>query len=245
MNFVSSEIECEVLKTDDGRIGCLTPLEYPDGDAVVVWVRYLGGLFEVSDAGEGRLERLGAVGDKKALKDATERLAETWNVRVGEDRIAADANAQNLGECIWRVASASTQMASTLDTLRPRSAVAREDEFVQVVARTLTERKLPVERNSKLAGRSGHQHSATIFVPSSEAVIEPIGQEANWNRVNATYAKFGDLAQANGFQLYSLLDDRQGSPEQEIESMLVQVSDVLTWTQHDQWLRSAFGSRDT
>lgn len=245
LSYVAEEIECEIVDAERGRIGCLTPLEYPDGDAVVIWVRNVGGLFEVTDFGEGQLERLGSVGDKKALKEATDRLAQTWDVRIAKDRIAADASDKTLGECIWRVASASAQMAGAVDALRPKTAVVREDEFVQVVDRTFRERDFSVERESKLAGGSGHQHKATIFLPSSESVIEPISQDTNWNRVNATYAKFGDLSQANGYKLYSLLDDRQTTPEREVESMLIQVSDVLTWTRHDEWLKTAFESRDT
>ncbi len=248
LNFVAEGIECEVVDAEQGRVGCLTPLEYPDGDGVVIWVRNVGGHFEVTDFGEGQMERLGSVGDigdKKALKAATEDLALTWDVRIAKDRIAADADDKTLGECIWRVASASAQMAGTLDALRPKSAIVREDEFVQVVDRTFRERSFPVERGSKLAGGSGHEHSATFFLPSSEAVIEPISEDTNWNRVNATYAKFGDLSQANGFRLYSLLDDREKTPKREVESMLIQVSSVLTWRQHDEWLSSAFGSRDT
>lgn len=245
LSFVAEEIECEVVDTEQGRVGCLTPLEYPDGDAVVVWVRNVGGHFEVTDFGEGQMERLGSVGDKKALNEATNRLASAWDVRVAKGRIAADSDDKTLGECIWRVASASAQIAGTVDALRPRSAVVREDEFVQIVDRTLRERDFSVERGNKLEGGSGHKHSATIFLPSSESVIEPISEDPNWNRVNATYAKFGDLSQANGYRLYSLLDDRENAPEHEVESMLIQVSGVLTWTQHEDWIKTTFASRGT
>lgn len=241
--YVDGEIECELLANDvKGRVGCLTPLEYPDGDAVVIWVSDLGGHFEVSDLGEGQFERLGTVSDRKALKAVLSQASLTWDVRIAKSGITADADQNNLGECIWRVASASVQAAQAIGGLRPKPTVVHEDEFVQVVDQTLRDRDLSIERESKLAGKSGHNHTATIFLPATESVVEPISAETNWNRVNATYAKFGDLSEANGFHLYSLLDDRAEAPKRDVESMLLQVSDVLTWSQHDDWLGSAFNA---
>ena len=49
---LNKDLACEVLEDDTGRVGCLTPFEYPDGDAVVVWVREMGDKMEVSDYGE-------------------------------------------------------------------------------------------------------------------------------------------------------------------------------------------------
>lgn len=246
LRYVDAEIECELLPNDGkGRVGCLTPLEYPDGDGVVVWVSDLGGLFEVTDLGEGQFERLGSVGDKKALKAALAMTASTWDVRISEHGITADGDGGQLGECVWRVASASAEIARVIAGLKPKSEIVHEDEFVQIVDRTFRDRDLSIERGSRLAGKSGHSHTATIFLPDTESIVEPINATPHWSSVNAIYAKFGDLSQSNGFRLYSLLDDRASSPKPDVESMLIQVSSVLPWSRHDDWLKSAFESRGT
>ena len=51
-DYLTSEIDCRVLSRDDARIGCLTPLDYPDGDGVVVWIEQRNGTVEVTDYGE-------------------------------------------------------------------------------------------------------------------------------------------------------------------------------------------------
>jgi hypothetical protein len=50
--FVTTEIECEALDDETSRVGCITPLEYDNGDSVVVWVELWGDQFTISDYGE-------------------------------------------------------------------------------------------------------------------------------------------------------------------------------------------------
>ena len=122
-----------------------------------------------------------------------------------------------------------------LSRRRERAVVERRD-FLGEVRQTFDRRELPVEVEHELVGRSGHAHRATIYLPKTETVVEPI--EGHWNRVTAAYAEFGDLQSANGYRLYSLLDDRKETPHDDVSRLLAQVSDVVEWSRREEWLGS-------
>ena len=70
--FLSDEIVCEVMADGTDRIGCLTPIEYPDGDSVVVWVdRRADAAIEVSDYGEG-------LSGKPSVRTESRKPCPTW-----------------------------------------------------------------------------------------------------------------------------------------------------------------------
>lgn len=233
--FLSEDVVCDVLEDGTQRIGCVTPLEYPDGDAVVVWVRELGGKFEVSDYGEGLTEQTTRPRERKSLSQLALRTANVFGVNFFEGRLGTQCNPDQLGESIWRVASASAQIAQTIACSKPqRRKETEENDFVQLVDHTLRDQHVPIEREHRLKGISGHSHRATIYISGSHSIIEPVA--GHWNQVASVYTKFSDLAPVNGFKRYSLLDDRQEQPGEDIRSLLVQVSDVLSWSSHDNWL---------
>lgn len=233
---LSADIACGVLDDGSNRIGCVTPFEYPDGDAVVVWVRELGGKIEVSDYGEGLAEQEHRTDYERGIvSDLARNAARGHGVRAFEGRIGAQCDPTELGEIVLRVASASAQLAASIACQKPgRRKESEENEFVRLVDETLRERKVPVEREHKIEGSSGHSHRATIYVPHSHTILEPVG--GHWNQVASVYTKFSDLAPVNGFKRYSLLDDRQDQPGEDVRSLLVQVSDVIAWSSHDTWL---------
>ena len=233
---LSSDIACNVLEDGSNRIGCVTPFEYPDGDAVVIWVREMGGQLEVSDYGEGLAEQeYRSDHERRVVSDLAQHAARTHGVRAFEGRLGAQCDPGDLGEVVLRVASASAQVAASIACQKPsRRKESEENEFVQLVDETLRERHVPVEREHKLEGSSGHSHRATIYVPHTHSILEPVG--GHWNQVASVYTKFSDLAPVNGFKRYSLLDDRQEQPGDDVRTLLVQVSDVIAWSGHDTWL---------
>ena len=233
---LSTDVVCDFLDDGSNRIGCITPFEYPDGDAVVVWVRELGGKVEISDYGEGFSEQeFRSDYERRLVADLAEHAARVHGVRVFEGRLGAQAAVGQLGEFILRVASASAQVAQEIASSKPtRRKDTEENEFVRLVAETLQERHVPIEREHKIQGSSGHSHRATIFVSHTHSIIEPVA--GHWNQVASVYTKFSDIASVNGFNRYALLDDRREKPGEDIRSLLVQVSDVLTWSGHDGWV---------
>jgi hypothetical protein len=233
---LSSDLACEILDDGTGRVGCLTPFEYPDGDAVVVWVRELGGKMEVSDYGEGLADQeFRSDYERGIVSDLAQGAARVNGVRAFEGRMGTQCEPDALGESVLKVASASAQVAASIACQKPgRRKESEENEFVRLVDETLRQSNVPVEREHKLVGASGHSHRATIYVPHSHTILEPVG--GHWNQVASIYTKFSDLAPVNGFKRYSVLDDRQEQPGDDVRTLLVSVSDVITWSAHDRWL---------
>lgn len=235
--FISGEIVCEPMTDGTNRVGCVTPLDYPDGDAVVVWVRERGdSALEVSDYGEGLVGQMFRPDrEQKATSLMATQIADQFGVNLYEGRLATQCKSADLGEWVWRVASASAQIANALTYAKPqRRKETEEKEFVRLVATTFADRHIPIEREHRLEGFSGHPHRATIWIPATHSIIEPVA--GHWNQVASVFTKFSDLAKVNGFSRYSLLDDRAEKPGEDARSLLVGVSDVLTWSGHDAWL---------
>jgi hypothetical protein len=233
---LANEIVCEVIATEDQRLGCLTPLDYPSGDGIMVWIedRYDG--LMVTDYGESLTELIGHPSqDHKALLDEATAICRRLDLEFRSGRIVTIANHEGVGDAIWRIATAAAQVAQMSVDFHPQRRH-REQSFLYEIEDALRQRKLPVERERRLAGRSGHKHRASLYVPDREIIVEPVGGTGNWNQISTVYAKFGDLSRANGFRLYSVVDDREGALKDDLANLLVQVSDVIDWTRRDEWL---------
>jgi hypothetical protein len=235
--FVASEIECEPLDDGSSRVGCVMPLEYANNDSVVVWVELWGDRFTISDYGDAfqavaaRISR-----DIADFSAEAEQVCRPLGVKVRDRALFADATREELGEAVWRVATAAHDVAELAVGFRKPRGVSGERYFVSEVEHELRNRAVFVEREVELAGSSGHKHRATLFVPAREAVVEPIQAAAHYNTISAVYAKFGDLSHANGYQRLALVDDRHERLSQDLAAMLVQVSDVVSWTRLDEWI---------
>ena len=116
-------------------------------------------------------------------------LVAPLDVDVKDGSLVAQADKGELGDAVWRVAMAATQIAERAARFRqPRHP--REQAFTLEVERVLRdERRLPVEREVKLEGSSGHIHRATLFVPTTHTILEPVEATAHYNAISAIYAK--------------------------------------------------------
>lgn len=234
--YLAEDVVCDLLDDGSSRIGCVMPFEYPDGDSVVVWVRELGDKMEVSDYGEGFLgQEWRSDYERRSVNDLAKHAAKVFGVGAFEGRLGAQCSRRDLGENVWRVGQASAHVAQLIACSKPaRRKETEESEFVSLVDKTLRERNVPIEREHRLKGSSGHSHRATIFISHSHSILEPVA--GHWNQVASVYTKFSDLAKVNGFKRYALLDDRQEKPGEDVRSLLVEVSDVISWSGHDTWL---------
>ena len=240
LTWLGAEIECEPLGERDSRIGCLTPLEYPSGDGVTVWVDPReGDRINVSDHGEAYVALLGRPPqDFKVLHDMAVQLATEAGLSYDRGQFSVQTEVTDAAEAVWRVASASRRLADAAVLYRPRRRRMRDTEFVRTVESEFLERRLPLRREERLIGSSGHAHRVTFVLPRQDAVMETVGAEGHWNQVTSVYARLGDLGSANGYKLYSLLDDRSGPLGGEIAQLLLQVSRVVQWSQREEWLGS-------
>lgn len=236
--FVASEIECQTVRDEPSRVGCVMPLQYGDGDSIVVWVEHWGDQFVVSDYGEAFMPAASrAPRDQTDFFAQAESLCAPFGVRVANGILSVQVDAKCLGDAAWRVATAAATVHHHASGFRrPRQHQDTPSYFVTEVERELLNRKLHVERNVKLEGSSGHPHRATIFVPESESILEPIEAAAHYNRISSVYAKFGDLSHANGYRRWSLIDDRHDTLSDDLAAMLIQVSDVIRWSRRDEWI---------
>ncbi len=235
---MTDEVDCYVLDAPDGRIGCVTPLQYPDGDHVLVWVRpRVGGDFEVSDYGDSAAESAsGKTKERGHFEDFAGVTACGQGAQFVGGRLSAECDWTELPEYVWRVAVAASQVGQAAAAYQPRAAreTDPEDEFASAVATELQSVGATVERERKLDGQSGHHHRATLYLPDSETVIEPVA--GHWNQVTAVFTRLADLGGANGYRLYSVLDDREGDPGQDVPNLLLNVSRVIQWSRRGEWL---------
>lgn len=240
LTHLGAEIECESLGGEDRRIGCLTPLEYPSGDGVTVWVDPReGGRVDVSDHGEAHVALLERPPqDFKALHEMALQFAAEAGLTYDRGQFSTQTEGAETADAVWRVASASVRLAEAAVLYHPRRRRSRENEFVRTVELDLLDRRVPVNREERLVGSSGHVHRVTFVLPRQEAVMETVGAEGYWNQVTSVYARLGDLSTANGYKTYSLLDDRTGPVDEEIPRLLLQVSRVVEWSQREEWLGS-------
>lgn len=238
--YIAEAVACHVISAEDGRVGCQVPLQYPDGDGVTVWVRpRIGDSFEVTDYGEALAEAVsGKTKERERLEEFASEAAAGQGARFVRGRLFAECRMEELAEYVWRVGVAAAQLGQAAAASRPRQERQKgeEDEFVSTVAHEFTERHVTVERGTPLDGRSSHKHRATFYLPRTETVIEPVA--GHWNQVTSVFARLADLGGANGYKLFSLLDDRAGKPEEDVPGLLVQVSNVVQWTRRDEWFSS-------
>lgn len=235
--LITESVAARLLSEQDGRIGCLTPLQYPDGDNVVVWVRpRVGGDFEVTDYGEALAESAaGKTKERSNLEEFAGSAAAAQGARFVNGRLFVECDWDRLPDYVWGIATAASQVAqaAAAQRTRPTKGETIEAEFVSVVARDLGAHGIQVEREHRVGGKSGHRHNATLFLPQSETVLEPVG--GHWNQVTSVFARLADLSGTNGYHLFSLLDDREATPEHDVPGLLLQVSRVVEWSRREEW----------
>jgi hypothetical protein len=214
------------------------PLQYPNGDSVTIWVEPYGDRLRVSDYGESFIDVAGRRRrDVTDMETVATDIGRRWAVEVMNGSLLVQARPEDLGDAVWRVATVACRVAQAAQRFRPtKTQHDREQHFAREVELELRGHNLTVEREVRLAGASGHQHKATLYIPTVEAILEPISASGHANQINSVYAKFGDLSRANGYRRLSLVDDRHGRLSDDLAGMLVQVSDVVGWTRRDEWI---------
>jgi hypothetical protein len=238
-SFVSGEVTC--FDAPQGMIGCNLPITYPDGDYVTVYVGQRDDKWEVTDRGEGYMVVLTRyTPDFPYFRNLAQAICQSLGVVFQNGRVVSAAQDQSLVAEIWAVARAASRIAEAVSFYKPRKPRATRVEvapsFADEVAHELVTRNVEIAREVPVVGASGHQHRVTLFVPSREAVIEPLLPASPFGSVSLTYAKFGDIAQANGYARYAVIDDRSGEPTADIVRLLGQVGQVVEWTEREPWL---------
>jgi hypothetical protein len=239
---IGAMFEC---KSHGQYVRVRTPLLYPDGGLVDVFVRERNGHIAVTDLGEalGWL-RQQTVGGKRSPKQ--QRLLQdiclTLGVELFRGQLFARANnGARLTDLILRVAQAVVRVADLWFTMRMRSLESVTDE----VADYLQDQSIPHERSVKLAGRSGRDwtldfqilgetRSALVFVLAS-------GARAGARRVTEhVVAGWHDLSQfrvgPQATRFVSLFDDTSDVWSEDDFRLVESLSDVSRWTRPDEFV---------
>ncbi|MGD0165699.1 MAG: hypothetical protein ABSC51_00205 [Gaiellaceae bacterium] len=237
LSFVSENLELEVVGE---KVACVLPVDYPDGDAVVVYLSERQEGIELSDYGLGWEKATFRTGMKNwRARDAAESICRNAGISFWKGRVTTLAKPSALADVIWRVGLASMSIAEAPTfTLAD---VKKETTFVDEVETVLQTRRVEVLRESPLVGDSGHSYRPTFFLPSRHAVVEPLSPESGWQRASAIYVEFGDISRTNGYDLMAVLDDRATTPNDQVLSLLLQVGSVVQWSQRDPWLANMAG----
>ena len=235
MRFLDREVEVETV--GERRIAVLTPAEYPDGDGIVVWItdREDGG-FEISDLGSADARLVTTGPGRKGLGPIAAGVCRRLGVRFESGVVVTRVASEAVAEACWRVAQAAAAIAEAQTYQRKQQP--KEATFVEAVTRELRSRDLAVETEVELHGASSHAYLASVYLPATETVIEPISGEQAWNKARAVYVEFGDLTQANGYKTLAVLGDLEGESAQSVEELLLQVGHVTRWAERSRWLET-------
>lgn len=102
---VASQITCQSV---DSRVGCIMPMQYADGDNIVVWIELRGDQFHVSDYGESFIAAVAwEPSDLDDLFTEARSLCRPWGIDVISGALSTQAERQTLGDAVWRTATAA------------------------------------------------------------------------------------------------------------------------------------------
>ncbi len=225
----------------DEGVRVRTPLMYPDGGVVDVFVLRRNGGLKITDFGES----LGWL----RTQSVSRRISPKQNRMIGDVcrtlglelergqlllRVSADAA---VGDSVLRVAQGAVRVTDLWFTLRTRVAQSASDE----VHEWLTERRITHERGVKRTGRSGRQwtidfetrtgnRTALVFLLStgSRGAARRITEH-----VVAGCVDLSHLRESQQLTLVSLFDDTQDLWQKEDFQLVEQQSEVALWSSPD------------
>lgn len=214
----------------------LTPIEYPGGDSVVVYIGKADtGELIATDLASAEAELLSV--DFKVSKgtEFAHQISNDLDVRWDAGRFFQVVNvADEVGDVCWRVAQAASRMAGARGVVRGKTQ--DRDDFPDLLEQALQDQGIDVKRNQSLDGASGHTHKPAFFDPERELVIENISGNNSWPRAAAVLAEFTDLSQVNGFQFLAVIDDRRGDSRKQERNLLTTIAPVSNWSRRDDWI---------
>jgi hypothetical protein len=128
--YMLEDVVCVPVSEMASRVACSTPIEYRDGDRVAAWVTSNNGSVSVTDYGRGFERILSHPPQTRArLQQLGRSFASGHGVDSYDGRVSASVEASEVGEAIWRVASASAHKHNGGPPLRYSLADDREQNL--------------------------------------------------------------------------------------------------------------------
>ena len=229
-----------------GGVRVRTPLMYPDGGVVDVFVLERDGGFTISDYGEslGWL-RLQSVSRRRSPKQnrMIGDVCQTLGLELERGqlvlRVAAGAV---LGESVLRLAQGAVRLSDLWFTLRTRAAESAADE----VHEWLAERHIVHERGVRRTGRSGREWTVDFQTRTDQRTsivfLLSTGSRSAARRITEpVVAGCVDLSHLREthpqLTLVSLFDDTQDLWRSEDFQLLEQQSEVALWSSPERFER--------
>lgn len=241
--------ECAPAPREGIRIR--TPLMYPDGGIVDVFVLTRPDGYEVTDFGEAlgwlRSQSLsGRFSDKQ--KRMVEDVCQTLGIELFRGQLVRRCgNVADLSETVMRLAQAVVRVSDLWFTLRTRAVESVADE----VRDWLQERRIPFDRGVPHSGRSGRVWTVDYQTRTDErtslVLLLSTGSRAAARRITEhAVAAWHDLNHMKVTQSHlgfvSLFDDTEDVWQKEDFRLVEDLSTIARWSRPDeveQTLRAA------
>ena len=235
----------ECTEVSRGSVRVRTPLLYPDGGLIDVFVIERSGEYLVTDHGDS----LGWLG----MQTASDRLTANQNEMIDDiclglgirrDRGQLTATCEKpfaIADAIHRLGQAALRVADVNFTFRTRQVQSIGDE-IETWLRSRSE-QFRVERNVKRRGASGHDWTLDYSVSVQERtslmfLLTASNPSTAWTRSTIVFAGFSDLreqALENGSVAHiSLFDNTETTWRPDSVSLLGRVSTPVMWSERDQ-----------
>lgn len=134
------------LERHAGGICVLTPVEYPDADAVAVYVEQTStGEYFVSDMSGADQRLIGSL-NARAAANRARGITSRYDTRFVHGSVTALAPEEGVPDACWRVAQASAAVADIATHEGPQ--VLAQRPFDDIVASLLTERTADIRSNA-------------------------------------------------------------------------------------------------
>lgn len=239
---MSHLFECSPAPKQSIRIR--TPLTYPDGGIVDVFLVEHDGQRRVTDFGEalGWL-RMQSVSGRRFPKQnqMIEDACQTQGVKVYRGQLVTPLEAgDDIGDAVLRLAQAAARVSDLWFTFRARPL----ETTSKAVNRWLSEKKIPFERSVQQRGRSGrnwtidyrtHSSSRTSLIlllsPSSRGAAQRLTEHVLAGWVDLEPMKHSRPVQ----QFISLFDDTEIKWQRKDFGLLEPYSRIAHWSRRDEF----------
>ena len=234
--------ECSPAPMEGVRVR--TPLMYPDGDLVDVFVLERGDEWVVTDHGDalGWLIGRSASGNlSPAQNELVEDVCRTQGVELHRGRLLRRCRGDAaLADAVERVALSAVRVSDVWFTFRARTRATVGDE----VDEWLQRRQFSVERQVKRRGRSSREWTIDYRIASesrlSMVFLLSTGTRGAVRRITehvlAGWVDLGHLRKTQSNLVFvSLFDDTQDVWREEDFSLLEEFSQIARWSRPDQF----------
>lgn len=223
-----------------------TPMLYPDGDVVDVFVLERGETYTVTDFGDA-LGWLGLQSISRRRSGKQEALVQdvcqTLRIELVQDQLALrQVLNDDLAESVLRVAQAAVQVTDLWFTLRSQAHQTTADE----VGEWLQEKRIPYDRAVQRQGRStrtwtvdfatyADSRTALVFLLSTgtRGAVRRLSEHVLACCVDLNHLK----ATERGLSFVSLFDDTEDVWRAEDFNLVGEQSEIARWSRPDEFER--------